>query len=65
MSNLKLNERRKVALSMLQKQLVAGTKPNKFGTTKEKKLSPNIPLEKKDRDRIAREIEKLKFKITP
>jgi len=59
----KLLDRRKVALATLEAQLKKGTKPNKFGTTKEKKANPDIPLEERDRVRINREIAILKRKL--
>lgn len=56
-------ERRKKALAAREKQLQKGTKPNKFGTTQEKKDKPEIPLTEKDRSRIENEISSLKSRI--
>lgn len=59
-----LLERRKTAKARLEAQLKSGLKPNKFGTTKEKKEHPKIPLTDKDMERIKREIQILENKIS-
>lgn len=57
-------QRRTVAKATLQKQLLSGLKPNKFGTTKEKKQNPKLPLTEKDVARIKKTIQNLERKIT-
>lgn len=54
--------RRRVALASLEKQLEAGTKPNR-GTTAQKLETPFLPLSTKDITRITKEIEVLKTRI--
>lgn len=56
-------ERMKVAKAVLEAQLKSGLKPNKFGTTKEKKANPRLPLTDKDRARIETVIGRLEKKI--
>ncbi len=63
LSTPKAIERRKRVIVMREQQLQDGTKPNKFGTTKEKKDKPLIQLSEDDRTRIKTEIEVLKKRV--
>lgn len=56
-------QRRKEAKSRLEAQLKSGMKPNKLGTTKEKKDNPRLPITAEDKERIQREINHLDAKM--
>ncbi len=71
-TTVKLTKRRTNALAQLKKQLADGTKPNKpegispegKTITKQKKDTPRIPLNEKDKARITKEIKVLSERIS-